>query len=68
MRHIQILIKKIGGGNYHITQKVYLGETYIKKVFAKYYQNKISVDRLSDYLGIKVKNIGTFEYYVLGAL
>jgi len=60
--------KKTGGGNYHLTQKVYLGETYIKEVFTKYYQNKISVDRLSDYLGIKVKSIGTFEYYAMGAL
>ena len=54
------------GGNYYYTKKAYLGDTYINLAFSKYFQNKISADNLAEYLGLKVKNIPTFEGYVLG--
>jgi Zn-dependent peptidase ImmA (M78 family) len=54
------------GGQYYYTQKTYLGETYVKLAFEKYYQEKITIENLSDYLNIKVKNISTFEHYALG--
>lgn len=63
--YIKLKGKKSAGGQYYYTQKVYLGENYINLVFSKYFQNKISTEGLADYLGIKVKNISTFESYVL---
>ena len=45
-----------------IAQKVsYLGESYIELVFSRLYQNRISVEQLADYLGVKVKNIPGME-------
>jgi Zn-dependent peptidase ImmA (M78 family) len=57
--------RAVSGGNYYLTQMVYLGKTYIDLAFRKYFQDKISIDNLADYLGIKVKNIPTFEDYCL---
>ena len=51
------------GGHYYYTQKAYLGDTYINIAFRKYYQEKITIENLSDYLNIKVKNISSFEHY-----
>lgn len=53
------------GGNYYLTQMAYLGKTYIDLAFRRYFQEKISIEGLADYLGIKVKNIPTFEGYCL---
>ncbi|MFA5878854.1 MAG: ImmA/IrrE family metallo-endopeptidase [Candidatus Margulisiibacteriota bacterium] len=52
------------GGNYYYTHISYLGDNYINLAFSKYYQNKISVENLSEFLNIKIKNIGTLEHYV----
>lgn len=49
------------GGNYYFTQGAYLGSKYIEKSFAQFYQNRISTERLADYLGVKVKNISGME-------
>ncbi len=54
------------GGDYYNTQKAYLGDTYINLAFGKYFKNQISVENLADYLGMGIKNIPTFENYVLG--
>jgi len=51
------------GGHYYNTQKSYLGDTYINLVFKKFYQDKITIESLSEYLNIKVKNIPTFEHF-----
>ncbi|MDD5455900.1 MAG: XRE family transcriptional regulator [Candidatus Margulisbacteria bacterium] len=56
--------KKTPGGNYYYTNISYLGENYINLAFSKYYQNKISIENLSEYLNTKVKNIESFEHYV----
>jgi len=55
--------RKSKGGHYYYTQKTYLGDAYINLTFSKYYQNRISIDSLSKFLNIKVKNIATFEHY-----
>lgn len=53
------------GGVYYYNQKTYLGERYINLVYGKYYQNKITIDNVSEYLNIKTKNLSTFEYMVM---
>ena len=49
------------GGNYYRTQAAYLGERYLSTAFSKYYQNRISVEQLADYLGVKVSNVPGME-------
>lgn len=49
------------GGNYYFTQGAYLGNKYIEKAFAQFYQNRITTERLADYLGVKVKNVSGME-------
>jgi len=49
------------GGNYYLTQGAYLGERYLELAFSRLYQNKISVDQLADYLGVKAKSIAGME-------
>ncbi len=50
-----------GGGNYYLTQGVYLGEKYLERAFAQYYQHKISVDQLAGFLGVKVSKVPGME-------
>ena len=57
--------ERLPGGDYYYTQKAYLGDTYVNLAFSKYFQNKISVENLADYLGMSVQNISKFENYVL---
>jgi Zn-dependent peptidase ImmA (M78 family)/transcriptional regulator with XRE-family HTH domain len=58
--------KRKGGGDYYNNNKAYLGENYISLTFSKYYQNKITLESLSTYLGIKANKIPIFEHYALG--
>jgi len=51
-----------GGGDYYATKRAYLGESYIELAFSNYYKNKISVDQLADYLGVKTRNISGIEH------
>ena len=53
------------GGDPYYTKMAYLGLYYINLVFSQYYQGKIDIETLSDYLSIKVGNVPTFEGYVL---
>ena len=53
------------GGNYYYSQKAYLGDRYIGLVYGKYYQNKITIDNVAEYLNVKVKNLPMFEYAVM---
>ena len=57
--------KEGGGGNYYYNQKAYLGDRYISKVYGKYYQNKITLDNVAEYLNVKVKNLSAFEHVVM---
>jgi Zn-dependent peptidase ImmA (M78 family) len=53
------------GGDHYNNKKVYLGEYYIKLAFSHYYQGKIDIEILANYLNVKVGNIPTFEGYLL---
>lgn len=49
------------GGDYYLTKGVYLGERYIEKAFSKFYQKRISVEQLAEYLNVKVRNVSGME-------
>jgi len=53
------------GGDHYYNKKSYLGEYYIKLAFSHYYQGKIDIEILANYLNVKVGNIPTFEGYLL---
>jgi len=52
---------KNGGGNYYATQAAYLGESYLRLVFSKYYQGKLSLEQVADYLSVKTKSVAGLE-------
>lgn len=54
-------LKSGSGGYYYATKGVYLGERYLEMAFSRYYQNRISIDQLASYLGVKVKNVTGME-------
>lgn len=54
--------KKSGsGGDYYRTRGAYLGNHYLEMAFGRYYQNRISIEQLANYLGVKVKNVTGME-------
>ena len=58
---------KKGGGNFYRTKIAYLGEEYVSLAFKRYYQNRIDVEELADYLAIKPKQVELLEDILLGA-
>ena len=54
-----------GRGNYYATQASYLGNAYLRLVFSKHYQGKISLEQVADYLGVRSKSVGGLEELVL---
>lgn len=50
-----------GSGSYYNNQGVYLSENYLVLAFKNYYQKKISINQLADYLGVKVSSIPGLE-------
>lgn len=57
--------KKNDGGNYYLTQGVYLSKRYLELTFTQLYKNKITVDQLANYLGVKTKNLPSLEISLL---
>lgn len=53
------------GGSYYYNKKAYLGDRYISLVYGKYYQNKITLDNVAEYLNVKAKNLPVFEHLVM---
>jgi len=49
--------KNSNGGNYYSTQKSYLGENYIYDVCQTYYNGKIDIYEVSNYLNVKIEGI-----------
>ena len=49
------------GGDYYLNKGVYLGDRYIELVFSRLYQNRISIEQLADYLGVKAKSVPGME-------
>ena len=56
--------KKKGGPNYYLTKKSHLGNKYLNLAFSEYYKQRINDYQLSDYLGVGVKHLATFEGYM----
>jgi Zn-dependent peptidase ImmA (M78 family) len=52
-------------GSYYYNKKAYLGDRYISIVYGKYYQNKITLENVAEYLNVKAKNLPTFEHLVM---
>lgn len=53
--------KKKNGGNANRTLKTYFGDHYLELAFRRYYQKRISLEQLADYLGVKVKRVTAME-------
>jgi len=49
------------GGNYYNTQMAYLGQSYVRLAFEKYYQNRFDIIQLADYLNVQPKNVQSLE-------
>jgi len=56
---------KTSRGNYYNTQGAYFGEKFLRLAFGKYYDGKISIDQLADYLNVKVSSVPGIEQLVL---
>lgn len=55
-----------GGGNYYNTQASYLGESFLRLAFGRYYQGRCTLEQLADHLNVKAKNVAGFERHALG--
>ena len=53
------------GGNYYATQSTYLGERYLKLVFSKHYQGRLTLEQVADYLGVRTKSVAGLEALML---
>lgn len=51
------------GGDHYWTKLSYLGRDYVSLALQEYYQNRIDIDKLSEYLDTKPKNIAALEEY-----
>ena len=56
-----------GGGNFYTTRLTQLGSLLPSLAFRGFYANAISAGDLSEIMGTKVKNLGTFEQKVMGS-
>jgi len=56
-----------GGGNFYNTRLTQLGSLLPSLAFRGFYANAISAGDLSDIMGTKVQNLGTFEQKVMGS-
>lgn len=55
------LKKKPGKGNANSTTAVYLGDAYLRLVFQKHYQGRISTEAAADYLGVRPNRLPALE-------
>ena len=53
--------QKSSGGNHYNTKISYLGESYLRLVFGKYYNGSITIDQAADYLRVKPGNMSKLE-------
>ena len=54
-----------GGGNYYATKASYLGESYLRLAFSRFYQGAISLEQLADFLNVRVRSVPGLEQLVL---
>ncbi len=59
------LKKKAGRGNANSTKAVYLGDAYLRLVFQKHYQGRISTEAAADYLGVRPSRLPALESILL---
>lgn len=52
---------KCSGGDFYATKRVYLGQKFLELTFGKYYQKRITIDELAEFLGVKVNSIPKME-------
>ena len=57
-----------GFGDWHKTRNAYMSAAFLKLAFHKYAHGGITVDQLSDYIGVKVANLERFEDTFLRSL
>ena len=57
--------KAAAGGDWYASQNTYLSERFAREVIGRHYQNKISVEQASEFLGIKAKNFSGLEQRIL---
>ena len=57
-----------GGGNWHATHSTYMSTAFLKLAFHRYANGRITVDQLSDHIGVKVARTGRFEEVFLRSL
>lgn len=61
----QQLPKGESGGNYYATQAAYLGQSYMRLVFSRYYDGAFSIVQLAEYLKMKVASVPRMEDFFL---
>ena len=49
------------GGNYYNTQVSYLGQKYLELVFRRYYQGRIDLSQLANYVNVKARHVPALE-------
>jgi len=54
------------GGNYYANQAAYLGDKYMSLAFSRFYEGRLSLQDLADYLNIKARSIEGLERRMLG--
>ena len=53
------------GGSYYANQGTYLSEGFVNAAFHQFHVGRIGVGQLADYLGMKARNVGKFEEFIL---
>lgn len=53
------------GGSYYLNQATYLGDQYLRLVFGKHYDGKLSLEEVADYLGVRAKSVAGLEEIIL---
>ena len=54
------------GGNFYYTRMSYLGKPYLKQVFTKYYDGKISTAAVGKYTGLKATHVAKLSSNMFG--
>lgn len=53
------------GGNYYATQATYLGDTFLKLAFNRYYGGAVTLEQLASHLRMKARNVVRLEDFML---
>ena len=56
-----------GGGQYYATQGAYLGDRFLRLAFSRYYDGRISVERLAEVLNANIASLPGLEQVALAA-